>query len=208
MTNKSVLLIFLNMNASRTKGETKQKVIDKALELFYTQGYLATGINQVIAESGVSKNTFYYYFPSKEDLCISYLQEMDRYWMASIKTRIAENKKPINKLFAPLDFLETWNKDYNYRGCPFLNIVSEITDSTSQIRKEAIYHKDGFKTIIRELLKDLKELDQKYADTDVESMTDAYYIVAEGAIVSSQNYKEILPFKIAKKIIEKLLNPS
>ncbi|GJM15129.1 MAG: hypothetical protein DHS20C13_04560 [Thermodesulfobacteriota bacterium] len=196
------------MKASRTKSDTRQKIIDKALELFYRQGYLATGINQVIAESGVAKNTFYYYFPSKNDLCVSYLQEIDRNWINSIKTTINSSKKPLDRLFAPLEFLKKWNEDNAYRGCPFLNIVSEITDSSSNIRKETIYHKDGFKTIIRELVKDLKESNKKYFDTDVESVTDAYYLLAEGAIVTSQNYKDNLSFKVARNNIEKLLNPS
>lgn len=195
------------MKESRSKSDTRQKIIDKAVELFYIQGYLNTGINQVIAESSVAKNTFYYYFPSKDDLCVSYLQEMNRDWMRSIKARINNSKKPLDKLFAPLEFLKKWNKDNEYRGCPFLNIVSEITDSSSNIRKEAIYHKDGFKTIIKELLKDTKDSDKKYSGIDVESLSDAYFLLAEGAIVTSQNYKDLFPFKVARKNIERLLNP-
>ena len=195
------------MKKIKTGGNAKQKIIDKALELFYRQGYLATGINQVIAESGVAKNTFYYYFPSKEDLCVSYLQEMDRHWIKLIKAAIHSNKKPLEKLFAPLEFLKRWNHDNKFRGCPFLNIASEVTDPASDIRKEVIYHKEGFKTIIRELVKDLKDSDNKYSDTDVPSVTDAYYLLSEGAIVTSQNFLDVAPFRTARKNIEKLLNP-
>ena len=195
------------MNRLKSGGNAKQKIIDKALELFYRQGYLATGINQVIAESGVAKNTFYYYFPSKEDLCVSYLQEMDRHWMKLIKDVIHSNKKPLDRLFAPLDFLKKWNVDNGFRGCPFLNITSEVTDPKSDIRKEVIYHKEGFKTIIRELVKSLKNSADKYSDIDVASVTDAYYLLSEGAIVTSQNFLDVTPFRTARKNIEKLLNP-
>ncbi|HVY55518.1 MAG TPA: TetR/AcrR family transcriptional regulator [Thermodesulfobacteriota bacterium] len=195
------------MARSKTNESAKKRIINKALELFYRQGYSATGINQVIAESGVSKNTFYYYFPSKDDLCVAYLQEMDTLWRKLVKDEISSGKKPLQRLLAPLEFLKKWNQDNKFRGCPFLNIVSEVTDSASNIRREVIYHKDGFKTIIRELVKDFKNSDAKYSDIDVSFVTEAYFLIAEGAIVTSQNYQSTNPFLVARKNIEKLLNP-
>lgn len=185
----------------------KQRIIDKAFELFYRQGYLTTGINQIIAESGVAKNTFYYYFPSKDDLCVSYLQEMDKHWRGEIKAKINTYKKPLEKLFAPLEFLKIWNQNNDFRGCPFLNIVSEVTDPSSNIRKEVIYHKEGFKTIIAELVKDLKNSEEKYKNIDATFVTEAYYLISEGAIVTSQYYRDPKPFLLARKNINKLLNP-
>ena len=67
------------MTRDDTQSEARQRIINTALELFYRQGYLATGINQVIAESGVSKNTFYYYFPSKDDLWSPISRSVIRY---------------------------------------------------------------------------------------------------------------------------------
>lgn len=195
------------MGQSKPGENAKDRIINKALELFYRQGYIATGINQVIAESGVAKNTFYYYFPSKDDLCVSYLQEMDKHWREEIKAKINMYKKPLERLFAPLEFLKMWNENNEFRGCPFLNMVSEVTDPKTNIRKEVIYHKEGFKTIIAELVKELKNSDKKYKNIDVESITEAYYIIAEGAIVVSQNYRDSKPFILARKNIEKLLNP-
>jgi hypothetical protein len=132
---------------------------------------------------------------------------MDISWKQLIKDEISSYKKPIQRLFAPLDFLKKWNQDNKFRGCPFLNIVSEVTDSASNIRREVVYHKEGFKSIIRELVKDIKNSDKKYSDIDVSFITDAYFLIAEGAIVTSQNYQDTNPFIVARKNIDKLLNP-
>src|SRR3990170_8711751 len=50
------------------ESQPRDRIIDTALRLFYEQGYLATGINQIIAESQVAKATFYSHFSSKENL--------------------------------------------------------------------------------------------------------------------------------------------
>lgn len=195
------------MKRKKEKNSAKDRIIDKALELFYRQGYLATGINQVITESGVAKNTFYYYFSSKDELCVAYLQEMDRMWMEEIKALINSYKKPKDRLYAPLKFMQKWNEDNDFRGCPFLNIASEVTDPKSSIRKEVIYHKQGYRTILSELVKDIKSAYEGLSEIDEERITEAFFILSEGAISACQYSRDIKPFISARQNIERLLNP-
>ena len=50
-----------------TKSDQKrQQILDAGRELFMTQGYADTSMDQVTAKSGVSKATVYNHFPSKE----------------------------------------------------------------------------------------------------------------------------------------------
>lgn len=183
----------------------RQRLLETALNLFYSQGYLATGINQVIEEAGVSKASFYDHFKSKEELCVAYLQERHNRWSGWLKDKINELEAPYDRLMAPIAFLDSWMEECNFRGCAFLNIASEVTDIQSNIRKEVIYHKDGLKAIIREITKDLKNSDVKYKNLDVEFITNAYYVLMEGAISASQNYGEKWPIDAARKSIEKLV---
>ena len=187
--------------------DSRQKIINKALDLFYNKGYKATGINQLISESGVAKNTFYYHFHSKDDLCVAYLQEMDRNWKNSLKQKINQYKDPYDKLFAPIEYIKEYDIENNFRGCPFLNIASEITDGMSDIRKEVAYHKDSFRSIIRGLLKDLKNSESKYSKLDISYLADSYHIMVEGAIKAGQSFQDAWPYDIAKKNLENLLNP-
>jgi len=183
----------------------KQRIIETAVELFYTQGYLATGINQIIEEAAVSKASFYDHFKSKEDLCVTYLQARHHLFSGLLKDKINEFDAPIDRFMAPLEFLSIRLPECNYRGCAFLNIASEITDTHSNIRKEVIYTKDGFKSLIRELTKDLRNSDAKYKDLEIEFITNAYYILIEGAITASQIYGEIWPIEGARKSIKKII---
>lgn len=49
----------------------RQNVIDTAHKLFIDKGYQATSIQDILDGSGISKGTFYNYFPSKGDLFIA-----------------------------------------------------------------------------------------------------------------------------------------
>ena len=193
------------MNKSIKNLGPKQRLLETALNLFYSQGYLATGVNQVIEEAGVSKASFYDHFKSKEELCVAYLQERHNRWSGWFKDKINEQKTPYDRFIAPIAFLDSWMEECNFRGCAFLNIASEVTDSQSNIRKEVVYHKDGLKAIIREITKDLKSSSKEYKDLDVDFVTDAYYVLVEGAISASQNYSEKWPIDAARRSIEKLV---
>ncbi len=193
------------MKSAASRSEARDKLIKTAVELFYRQGYKATGINQIIAEAGVAKNTFYYYFRSKDDLCVTYLQEMDRLWKGLLKDKINSYKTPYERWLAPFEFTKEWNLKNDFRGCPFINMLSEITDPEIDIRKQVVYHKDGLRGIIVELLEELKDSDDKYSNINVSSVTDAYYLNFEGAIVACQIYREVWPFEVARQNVERLL---
>ena len=49
------------------KGERrKQDLLAIAYRMFITQGYENTSVDDIIAEAGIAKGTYYYYFASKE----------------------------------------------------------------------------------------------------------------------------------------------
>lgn len=52
----------------------KKKIFDAAMELFETQGYFATTVEQITARAGVSKGLVYNYFSSKEALLVGLIE--------------------------------------------------------------------------------------------------------------------------------------
>ena len=52
----------------------RDRLIDTALELFNRDGYRATGIDKILAESGVAKMTLYNHFGSKDELILAALR--------------------------------------------------------------------------------------------------------------------------------------
>ena len=51
------------------KGEKrKQELLKIAYELFLSRGYENTSVDEIIAKAQIAKGTYYYYFPSKEQM--------------------------------------------------------------------------------------------------------------------------------------------
>ena len=48
--------------------ENKERIMQCAEELFYSRGYDATGVQEIVDRAGVTKPTLYYYFGSKQGL--------------------------------------------------------------------------------------------------------------------------------------------
>lgn len=56
------------------KADTKQEILDAALELFSTQGYEATSVSQIADAVGIRKASLYSHFASKQEILDRLLQ--------------------------------------------------------------------------------------------------------------------------------------
>ena len=67
------------------RGNTKQGILDAALELFSVQGFEATSISQIASAVGIRKASLYSHFDSKQAILDALVQEvLEQYAMHSI----------------------------------------------------------------------------------------------------------------------------
>ena len=59
------------MEAIATKSEVKTRLLDAALRAIRSQGYAATTVDDICRLAGVSKGSFFHYFPDKEALAVA-----------------------------------------------------------------------------------------------------------------------------------------
>lgn len=57
-----------NRQRERQKEETRQRVYEAALAVFRAEGAEAARVDDIAARAGVSRGTFYFHFPSKDDV--------------------------------------------------------------------------------------------------------------------------------------------
>ena len=183
----------------------RDRIIETALHLFYKQGYLATGINQVIAESNVAKATFYSHFPSKDSLCVAYLQARHGIWMKWLKDNTERHDSAKKRLFAIFTFLKDWMTECEFRGCAFLNIASEIPSINSEIRNEVVLHKDSLQRYVLKEVDAMIVEDKALSHLDSQQTANMVYVLIEGAIASSQNYHDTWPITAAQDAVKRLL---
>ncbi|MBK5217199.1 MAG: TetR family transcriptional regulator, partial [Propionibacteriales bacterium] len=55
------------------QARTRERLIEKAAQMFLTDGYAATSLDHVALEAGFSKGAVYSNFAGKEELCLAVL---------------------------------------------------------------------------------------------------------------------------------------
>lgn len=174
--------------------QPRQRILETALQLFHRQGYNSTGINQIIEESSVAKATLYQHFKSKEELAVEYLNSRHIFWFDQLRLFTDREKSPQKKVLAAFDFLKYMNEKENFRGCSFLNMLSEISNDNLIIMSVIQNHKKDLRLFLRAILKNENEL-----------TIDHIYILFESTITESQLFKDNWPIEQAQKIIYSLI---
>jgi len=60
------------------RSSTRERLIRTAGELFWRQGYAATGVSQIMKRAGATSGSFYHFFPTKDELLLAVLDEVRR----------------------------------------------------------------------------------------------------------------------------------
>lgn len=59
------------------KEQTRQRLLDTALDLFEAKGYAATTIDDIAAAAGTTRVTFYAYFPSRRAIMVALIDNLN-----------------------------------------------------------------------------------------------------------------------------------
>lgn len=116
----------------RKGDESRQRLIQCAAELFWRNGYVATGIQEILKETGLPKGSFYFYFKSKDELAVA----VTSYYQELILQRLQELAQGrsweafIEKAFA---FLMDNTEAGRFEGCPFAVLGMETACSKPEI---------------------------------------------------------------------------
>ena len=161
-----------------TERSARDRILLAAHELFYREGIRATGVDRVIAESGVAKLTFYRHFPSKNDLIREFLAHRHARWMAWFGEALQRHGAGRGKGVAALvPALRDWFGDAGFRGCAFINSVGELGGALPEVAALARRHKSDMAAAIKALLPP-----SRHRDADAQAIA----MAVDGAIVRAQ----------------------
>ncbi|HKE32984.1 MAG TPA: TetR/AcrR family transcriptional regulator [Candidatus Angelobacter sp.] len=112
---------------ARQKEFDREEALHKAMEVFWSRGYEAASINELVKHMGINRQSLYDTFGDKHAL---YLQALDRYRevesrkMFDLLERPGSVKKALRELFRSV--IEDSLYDQARRGCFIDNAVSEL----------------------------------------------------------------------------------
>ncbi len=107
--------------------QSKQHILETAARLFEKQGYHATGLNEIIRESGAPKGSLYYYFPDgKEQIGAETALWSAEQMAARIRQGISLVEDPAEAVFAlTLGIADAVEKSGFAAGGPLMMLAAE-----------------------------------------------------------------------------------
>jgi AcrR family transcriptional regulator len=174
-------------------------LLETALRLFHKDGFHATGIDRILAESKVAKATLYKYFRSKDALMLAALRLRDARFREHLETEVsARASSPRDALLKVFEVLEDWFSAPGFRGCLFINASAEFGDPDDPLHKAAAEHK-------AKVLDWLHRLCAKAGAPDAFGLARQLCLLKEGAIVTAQVSNDPRAARTAHAMVEQLL---
>src|SRR5215469_13789077 len=140
--------------------ESKTRLLDATLKVVRTKGYSATRIEDVCAEAGLTKGSFFHHFKSKEDLALAAAAHWDA---LSVETFAAapyhSAADPVSRLIAYVEFRKAILKgDLPDFTCFAGTIIQEAyrthPDVSAACARSITGQAEGLEADIREAMRD------------------------------------------------------
>ena len=158
---------------------TRERLIEAASNRFYRSGFRDVGIDQILADVGISRTAFYKHFESKDDLLLAVVKAQDQWVRDHFRAAVtrAGGKSPRERLLAFFDVVTEIVRREDFRGCFFVNVAIEFPLPHDPAHIAAAENKRGMHDIIEELAREAG------AD-DPDALARELMLVMEGAYVS------------------------
>jgi TetR/AcrR family transcriptional repressor of nem operon len=121
--------------ATRTP-DTRQRILDTAQRVMARKGYSGVGINEVLAEAGVPKGSFYHYFASKDAFGEALLQSYFAGYLAEMDDLLERPGSPAAERLAAYwqHWRETQSFDECQGKCLAVKLGAEVADMSEPMR--------------------------------------------------------------------------
>ncbi|ANF52251.1 transcriptional regulator [Chryseobacterium glaciei] len=179
-----------------TKAEkTKQFILETAAPLYNMKGISGVNIDDVLAETKLTKGCLYGHFENKDDLTAQVVDLMLKKVSDRMSLAVLNAKTTRAKIFAFLDFYKDPINTYVSGGCPIFNTAVEVDDNYPLIKQKvaAIFRlgQEGLTTILKE------GIDNGEYSSELEPAVFAFKLVAatEGGIVMCRTMNTMKPMQ-------------
>ncbi len=153
--------------------DTREKLIETATELMWRDSYSSVSVDEICKKADVKKGSFYHYFPSKIALANASIQACTADMKSHYDDMFSPTRAPLERFDVMIDFVIESQKEIAAKyghvcGCPFITIGSELAAQDDDMAHTISGILDMKAAYYKSALKDLIDLKQIPADTNVD----------------------------------------
>src|SRR5277367_1265145 len=178
----------------RAPRDTRRRLVDAALYLFWLRGYAATAIAEVCQRAKANPGSFYFFFKTKEELLLAVLELYIQTLMpVVVQPVLSQVQDPIERVFGILEFyrrnLLATGCTY---GCPIGRLALEIPEEQFRVHKRLADNFDGWTAAVEKCLEDARP--RLPEDLNLATLSKFVLTVMEGGVMQSRAHRAIEPF--------------
>ncbi len=182
--------------------DARANILMTMARLIEKQGYHATGLNEIIRESGSPKGSLYYYFPGgKEQIGAEAILEAGRIISSRLQAMLPEAMNPAAAISGFLMQLAKNIEETGFGAGSPLTTASIETALTSKKINQAC--QDAFELILSVFRE--KFLAAGFSETEAAELSLFVTTVVEGGILMSRTYHRTEPLRLAAKHLQAFL---
>jgi AcrR family transcriptional regulator len=174
--------------------DTRQRIIEAAMELFWLKGYGSTSVADILSRSQVNSGSLYYFFPGKQDVLIAVLEAYrDGIGPMLLEPAWGEVADPVERVFALLNryrmaLVET---DCTY-GCPIGSLALELHEPDPPVRELLAANFEAWVTAVEAQLRSVAHRFPR--NTDFRALAELTLNVMEGGVMQARTFRDVVHF--------------
>jgi TetR/AcrR family transcriptional repressor of nem operon len=174
--------------------DTRQRIVEAAMELFWLKGYGSTSIADILSRSQVNSGSLYYFFPGKQDVLVAVLEAYrDGIGPMLLEPAWSGVDDPVDRLFALLGnyrraLVET---DCTY-GCPIGSLALELHEPDPPVRALLAANFTAWVDAVEGCLSAAPE--RFPTGTDLRALAELALNVMEGGVMQARTFRDVTHF--------------
>jgi TetR/AcrR family transcriptional repressor of nem operon len=174
----------------RDGAPTRERILATARRMVIDQGFRATSVDAVIAESGTSKGSFFHHFASKRALADALIERYVADDLAMLDEGLDAARRagddPVERAIGFLRFYEDGADELMSQtsGCLYTSALTEMelveSGATGPIEKAVVRWREAYADLLRDAL-------GERSDLDLEALSDHVFVTFEGAYLLARS---------------------
>lgn len=182
--------------SGRPKDFDEGAVLDKAIDLFWKQGYEATNLEQLLAFMGIGKGSMYHNFGNKREVFRLALNRFMHNFSNWFESEISQSKDPIAFIREFFRNVPKQGSGDHQKGCFLGNTAAELASIDPGLQKVAVEHLEKFEEIFYRYIKSAQQTGRVKSKEDPRLLARHLINLWNGLNITRRMYpnaKDLLP---------------
>ena len=175
---------------------SRERIVERAAELFAERGIAATSVDEVLAAAGAGKGQFYHYFRGRDELAAAAVGHRCAQVVAGL-TQALGGVSSLGGLEQALAGFVAGFEQLGMPGCPIGTLAAEVAGRNEEARLAAAAGFDAWERLLADVLERMRQRGELRPEAAPAVLATGLLASIEGGMVLSQARQDMTSLRVA-----------